>query len=156
MGGAVTDLPNRVLSIRAPWAWSILHWGKTIENRELSFPRSFTGEFWLHVGLWPGTRKPLTMAQHIDMADLIREAKGHAVGHSTQDTLGLFAMRGCIVGRVTLTRYVESSPSPWFITGKLGLVLENPIALRQYVPAVGSQGWWFAKPDVLGQLREAA
>src|SRR3954470_11848796 len=113
-----TELPVRVLSLWAPWCWAILHAGKDIENRALSFPRSFTGEFWLHASLWPGTRKPLTPKKRYEvelaMLDVLERAKGKTEALDPALVDELDAWRGKIVGRVTVTGYVESSPSPWF------------------------------------------
>lgn len=159
MGGAVIELPVRVLSLWAPWAWAILCAGKDIENRSLTFPRSFTGEFWLHASLWPGTRKPLNarqrqeLAEQFDISGSVTEQADALASIASVDEID--AMRGKIVGRVTLTGYVESSPSPWFVPGNVGLRLANPVALRTPVPAVGLQGWWFVKPAELALLRSS-
>jgi len=156
----VTELPVRVLSLWAPWCWAILHAGKDIENRMRSFPRSFVGEFWLHASLWPGTRKPLSRGKQEELIEQFQAAL--AMSGKPRDafpplTLGdLDGMRGKIVGRVTVTGYVEESASPWFVPGSLGLQLTRPHALREPVSAVGAQGWWFATPDEMQQLRDAA
>ncbi len=151
------DLPGRVLSLHAPWAWAVLHAGKNIENRALSFPRSFLGEFWLHASLWPGTRKPLSEAKKNQLIDewcsMIWQSNKHRSAFPVTTFGELDALRGCIVGRVTLTSYTESSASPWFVAGSCGLELRAPKALRVPVPAVGAQGWWFVKPTELAQLR---
>jgi hypothetical protein len=166
MSGAA--LPTMALSLWAPWAWCILHAGKDIENRTLragrgarghgGFPRHFLGEFWLHCSLWPGTRKPLGASGLEEMLDQFQAA--HALCTKPRDqqpeklTLkDLDAMRGKIVGRVTVTGYVEQSESPWFVPGSLGLVLSNPIPLATPVAASGALGWWKVPEDKLAELR---
>ena len=154
----MTELPIRVLSLWAPWAWAILHAGKDIENRTRSFPRTFVGEFWLHASLWPGTRKPLTRGKQEELIEQFQvvQAMSGKPREVPKLTLGeLDAMRGKIVGRVTLTGYVEQSASLWFVPGSLGLQLTGPQALREPVSAVGAQGWWFASPDEMQHLRAA-
>lgn len=153
-------LPNRALSVWAPWVWAILYCGKPIENRRLSFPKSYLGEFWLHASLWPGTRKPLNANQQHELVDEFNTVIVQS-GRSRESfpplKLGeLDAMRGKIIGRVTVTGYVRKSDSPWFAPGGLGLQLSNPIALTRPVEAVGAQGWWFVKPETLQQLAESA
>ncbi len=148
------ELPVRVLSLWAPWIWSILHAGKDVENRTRSFPRSFVGEFWLHGSLWPGTRKPLNDRQRYEL-DLGILAAAEPVGAKPPTIEEIDAMRGKIIGRVTVTGYSELSPSPWYVPGSLGLELRAPKPLREYVPAVGAQGWWFVKPAELAALRAA-
>jgi hypothetical protein len=153
------NLPTRALSLWAPWIWAILHCGKDIENRSLSFPKSYRGEFWLHASLWPGTRTPLNARQQHELVDEFDAVVAQS-GQQRQDfpalTLGaLDAMRGKIIGRVTVTGYVRRSESVWFVPGALGLAIEKPIALKHHVPAVGAQGWWNVKPDVLNDLDRA-
>jgi len=154
------ELPARALSLWAPWAWAILHAGKDVENRTRAFPRSFVGEFWLHASLWPGTRKPLTRGKQEDLIEQFQTTI--AMSGKPRDAfpplkLGeLDAMRGKILGRVTLTGYVVDSGSPWFVPGSLGLTLAEPKALRQPVPAIGAQGWWFVSEDEMAQLMAAA
>jgi hypothetical protein len=163
----MSQLPSFALSIWAPWAFAILHLGKTIENRTLrgakrnGFPRHFFGEFWLHSSLWPGSgRRPLNAAQQHELKDEFRSAFARS-GHSKESfrtvTLDeIDGMRGKIVGRVTVTDYVEQSESPWFVPGSLGLVLTNPVALAAPVEASGALGWWRVPQDKLDQLREGS
>ncbi len=164
-------LPSHALSLWAPWAWCILHAGKDIENRTLragrgarghgGFPRHFLGEFWLHCSLWPGTRKPLNANGLDEMLEQFETA--YALNSIPRDQQpaklslrDLDGMRGKIVGRVTVTGYVEHSDSPWFVPGSLGLVLSNPIAIATPVEASGALGWWRVPEAKLAALRSAA
>jgi hypothetical protein len=168
--GADATLPTMALSLWAPWAFAILHLGKDVENRTLragrgarghgGFPRHFVGAFWLHCSLWPGTRKPLgdagleAMLEQFDSAFLL-STKRRSQLPSSVSLRDLDAMRGKIVGRVTVTGYVEQSDSPWFVPGSLGLVLDNPVPLTKHVPASGALGWWKVPEAQLTELREA-
>ena len=41
-----TPTPQPALSVRQPWAWALLHGGKTIENR--TWRRHYRGRIWIH------------------------------------------------------------------------------------------------------------
>lgn len=157
-------LPTVALSLWAPWAFAILHLGKTIENRSLrgakrnGFPRHFLGDFWIHASLWPGgSQRPLNANQQHELKDEFQSAFARS-GHTKETfrvvTLGeLDGMRGHIVGRATVTGYVESSDSPWYVPGSLGIVVANPVAVATPVAASGALGWWKVPEDKLALLR---
>lgn len=163
-------LPTMALSLWAPWAWAILHAAKDIENRTLrqsgrggrnGFPRHFLGEFWLHCSLWPGGKKPLTqnkLAEMLEQWESVEDCIQLPPGALPQPVTlrSLDEMRGHIVGRVTVTGYVEQSDSPWFVPGSLGLVLANPVPLKTHVAASGALGWWRVPDEKLALLKEAA
>ena len=160
-------LPSVALSVYAPWAFAILHLGKTIENRSLrganrnGFPRRFLGEFWIHASLWPGgSQRPLNANQQHELKDEFQSAFARS-GHTKESfrvvTLGeVDAMRGHIVGRATVTGYVEQSDSPWYAAGSLGIVLANPVALARPVAASGALGWWRVPEAQLAELQVGA
>jgi hypothetical protein len=154
-------LPTMALSLWAPWAFSILHLGKPIENRSIKFPRHFIGEFWLHCSLWPGGRKPLGERGLEEMHDQIEAALACCTMPRQQQPEKLKLrmldeMRGKIVGRVTVTGYVEQSDSPWFVPGSLGLGLANPVPLAKPVAASGALGWWRVLEPQMQELAEVA
>lgn len=152
--------PTMALSLWAPWAWCILHAGKRIENRSLKFPRHFRGEFWLHCSLWPGSgRKPLSANKQHELVDEFNaaiEKSGQPRDSFPSLKFGqLDAMRGHIVGRATVTGYVEESDSPWFVPGSLGIVLANPVPLARPVAASGALGWWKVPETQMRELEAA-
>lgn len=112
----------KVLSIRQPWAWCILH-GKPVENRNL----------------WTSYRGPLGIHAAKGMTrDEYEECRDFAAG------LGLTVPpmpdlpRGGIVGRANLVDCVTSHASPWFF-GRYGLVLADVKPLP-FVPLKGALG----------------
>ena len=42
----------KCLSLRQPWAWAVVHAGKSVENRRWN--TNFRGEFLIHAAVWPG------------------------------------------------------------------------------------------------------
>jgi hypothetical protein len=41
----------RILTVRQPWAWAIIHGGKTVENRVRNIAGDYRGPVLIHVGL---------------------------------------------------------------------------------------------------------
>lgn len=65
--GSVSDLPNLpALSIRQPWAWSIVTVGKDIENR--CWRTKYRGDFLIHAA------KGCTRAEYFDAAEFMLDA----------------------------------------------------------------------------------
>ncbi len=108
------------LSIRQPWAWSIVNLNKDIENR--SWSTKFRGRFLIHAA------KGMTMDEYEDglatakhAATLRPELKG--IIFPGPSRLGPLE-RGGIVGIAEIVDCVEQSESPWFF-GRYGFVLAN-------------------------------
>lgn len=143
-------LPDRAISVRAPWWWAILHMGKDIENR----PRAwhYEGRVWLHASAWwslGGVQDLWTHAR-----DCYRQAGGQP--GDTGITWGdMKAACGSIVGSVRLCGTVEQSDSPWFF-GPYGIVLADPIALATPVPCKGALGLFQPPADVMEALSHVA
>lgn len=100
----------KVISIRQPWAYAILHLGKDIENRDRK--TFFRGRFLIHAGKtfdqigyeWlctEGTRSRLAVIPPPQYYEL-----------------------GGIVGSAVLRDVVRASQSPWFF-GPYGYVLQG-------------------------------
>jgi hypothetical protein len=142
-------LPHLALSLYAPWAWAILHWTKRIENRYAGFPRKHLGPIWLHASLFGKTLE--AMRDEWESVAHMAERAG-APRPEQPVTLGdLQRMRGHIVGRVTITGYIDESEDGWFC-GPTGIVLANPVPLAEPVPCRGALGYWRAPESVLTTL----
>jgi hypothetical protein len=143
----------RVLSIRQPWAWLIIHAGKDIENREwgrkypalqraryLAATRDF---FLIHAG------KGMTRSEYEDAADFVRSGDDRI-----KTTIPAFEdlQRGGIVGIARLTQVVEVSTSPWFF-GPIGLVLQDAASLP-FKPLAGALGFFEAPPELMPMRRD--
>lgn len=143
----VAHIPKRAISLRAPWVYAILHLGKDIENRSLSFPKR-PGWYWLHASLFGGG--PATMAAETEA--MVTMANRAEAGYHPVKTTTLNAMRGNICGIVQIIGHTTESTSPWFV-GPLGLTLGERVALPTLVPAKGALGLWRVQPETLEQLR---
>lgn len=102
----------RILTVKNPWAWAIIHGGKDIENRIRNIAGSYRGPVAIHVGLtWAGSSYdfPLVTAAHARIRDEVdglslpeRESEqmepmtGHIVGVvDLVDVHQADAIRGC-------------------------------------------------------------
>jgi ASCH domain len=125
------------LSIRQPWAWSIIHAGKDIENR--SWNTNYRGRFYIHAA------KGLTRAEYDDFLDFTGDRFRFSLpGHlhcPPADEL----RRGGIIGEAELVDCVREHISPWF-TGKYGFLLRNPKPLP-FRPLSGELGFCIVEPE---------
>ncbi len=112
----------KVLSIRQPWAWCILH-GKPVENR--NWWTSYRGPLGIHAA------KGMTRDEYEECRDF---AAGLGLTVPPMPDLP----RGGIVGRANLVDCVTSHASPWFF-GRYGLVLADVKPLP-FVPLKGALG----------------
>lgn len=132
---------DRALSVRQPWAWSIINAGKDVENRSRVF--GIRGRVYIHASA--GT----TFDEYSCAARMIRER-----GIVLPEPLPPFDMqdRGGIIGSVEIVGVVRASDSPWFV-GPSAYILRNPRPLP-FTPCKGALSFWRVPADVLAQLRE--
>jgi len=126
----------KALSIRQPWAFSIIHGGKDIENR--SWSTRYRGELAVHAA------KGLT-EDEIDAWKLFIDFHDLRGDWLTGKTIGDL-YRGGIIGVVDLLDCVERSSSRWF-SGDYGFVLANPRPIEP-VPCKGRLGLFDLPADV--------
>ena len=125
-----TDLPELALSVRQPWAWAIIHGGKTIENRTMGAIRS-------------GSMDCRRICIHAASGMSEKEYRWGAwklsqVGVTAPRPEALY--RSAIVGIVDVVDIITDSDSPWF-GGPCGLVLEHPQPVEP-IPAKGALGYF--------------
>lgn len=124
------DLPPLALSVRQPWAWAIIHGGKTIENRSMGAIKS-------------GHMDCRRICIHA-AASMKRDEYEWAVWRL--DRHGVICPRpddlvfGAIIGTVDVTDIITESTSEWF-GGQAGLVLKTPVAVSP-IPAKGALGYF--------------
>ncbi len=139
----------KVLSVRQPWAWALIHGGKDVENR--SWKTNYRGLLAIHAG----------KAFDMNRADWDAYSRGvygepfhlMARGYNQQPDHIL----GAIIGYVELFDCVESwkCDSPW----KAGddpdyfcWMVRNPVPLTEPFPIKGQLGIW----EVADALLEVA
>lgn len=114
------------LSLRQPWAWAVVHAGKTIENRRWN--TRFRGPFLIHAA------KAMTREEYEQACDWIDDARGLTIVPSFDDL-----PRGGIVGRANLVEVV--SPQS-----------DLPPSFRRYPDGEGLAGnmWRWHMPEQWG------
>lgn len=120
-------LTMKILSVRQPWAWLIVHGHKDIENR--TWHTKVRGHIQIHAS------KGLTKQEY---ADAVAFAKQAAPRLAIPDFDAL--KRGGIVGTARVVDCVSDSDSPWFV-GPFGFMLADPYPLP-FVECAGALGFF--------------
>lgn len=148
----------KALSLRQPWAWMVVHGGKTIENRV--WKTSFRGEFLIHAS------GGMTHREY-------RDARSFAEGVSPRlrrfaiagrENLGSWPRylpafdeldRGGFVGRAKLVDVLDPPRDfslcrehGWQMPGQFGLVLEE-VAAVPFVACPGALSFWNVGEELL-------
>jgi hypothetical protein len=128
----------RVLTVRQPWAWAIIHGGKDVENRVRSLG-PYRGPVAIHAGVGP-------FAKDNDASRALRAAHGTEVGTEL--------VFGAVIGVVDLYGVHEDCSEPvegygygpvcseWAMTDHHHLCLGDPRPLERPIPATGRLGLW--------------
>ena len=134
------DLPKMALSIRQPWAWTIVHAGKDVENRE--WPTRFVGPVCIHAA------KGMSRDEY---EDCLMTAKDISLTHPFPRGLTMPAFdeipRGGIVGTAEITGCVTRSSSPWFF-GKYGFAIRNARPC-EFIPVKGELGFFDWRKNIV-------
>ncbi|MBF4549250.1 hypothetical protein [Pseudoclavibacter sp. VKM Ac-2888] len=159
----------RVLTVRQPWAWAILHGGKDVENRSRKLAGDYRGPIAIHAAL--GKTAALTDAQERLLLD-----------HDIDGLIGAWlggepVLGGAIVGVVDLVDvhgaigywdrdnrwHLGCCETPWAETGfehasgladqlPVHLVLANPRPLTEPIPFKGGLGLRKLTPDIINLI----
>lgn len=127
----------RVLTVRQPWAWAIIHGQKSVENRSRNIAGSYRGPVAIHAGLglsaegWADRKVQDAMTAAGGIPDW--HVTGRVIG--VVDLVGAHAPDACTRGWC----------SPWAMENHHHLVLANPRPLATPIPAKGRLGLW--RPD---------
>jgi hypothetical protein len=119
----------KVLTVKQPWAWLIIHGGKDIENRTWRTP--YRGPLVIQASSRPQPR----MREFCDQ-----------VANRFGVTLPAEFQYGGAIGVVDVVDCVRSDSSRWF-EGPVGWVLANPRPLP-FIPIAGRLYLFDAPPDV--------
>lgn len=133
----------RILTVRQPWAWAIIHGGKDVENRVRNIAGVYRGPVAIHVALDDAEAAPEWLwRQHADWyRDRAPQPKAFDPAWSD---------RGRVIGVIDLLSVHVTCPpaydptrglcSPWAQEGAWHLRLANPRALVEPIPYRGALG----------------
>lgn len=134
----------KVLTIKQPWAWAIIHGGKDLENRNW-----FPSDKVLKVGerFAVQASKGLTRYEYNDAWTFMQKLGFASVTPPLFEDLE----RGGIIGTVQYDGYVREheTDSPWFM-GKYGLKLSDPQPC-EFKPIKGRLGFFETTKDMGGE-----
>ena len=121
----------RILTVRQPWAWAIIHGGKDVENRSRNIAGDYRGTVAIHAGLAP-------FDPWGPVAEFLHRILGWLPG---SDRL----IYGAIIGVVELVGVHQSWScstvcSLWAEKEANHLVLANPRPLPKPIPYRGALG----------------
>ena len=114
----------KALSVRQPWAWAILHAGKTVENR--SYPTGYRGLVAVHASAQPDRDGDVKL-----LAILGRYA-GDVLDFGS--LLGTVRVIGCVQDADTYSKWAERGAWHW--------LLADPVAFAEPIPCKGRLGLW--------------
>lgn len=134
----------RILTVRQPWAWAIIHGGKDVENRVRNIAGSYRGPIAIHAALSQGTKWEFAAA----WADV--ESLSGQRWPADQNVLG------AIIGLVDLVDVAVPpvfSTSRWAEEGAHHLVLKNPRPLTEPIPFKGALGLRRLDEKTIAQIK---
>lgn len=127
---------EKVLSVRQPWAWLIIHAGKDVENR--TWPTNFLGRVLIHASKTMTTEEYRQCCRFLSTDSRLEEA--------FQKLPERWQLQfGGIIGEVEVVGCVPESESPWFV-GEYGFLLQNAKPLP-FQPCRGALGFFDLRPS---------
>lgn len=156
----------RVLTVRQPWAWAIMHGNKDVENRVRNIAGAYRGPVAIHA------------AKSGDYGALNDPALAAAIEHHAQGMGEAWRYvdlpRGVILGVVDLTdshasgaRYAPVAPGvhqidtskpaccpPWGQRNSQHLTFANPRPLAEPIPYTGALGMRHLNEDTIQSIEE--
>lgn len=154
----------RVLTVRQPWAWAIIHGGKDVENRVRNIAGDYRGPVAIHAGLqydehWASDPLAKAMNEHPGVWNepqpwraQIGAASGTILGVvDLVDVHSCSKISGCVDSndRSDMRRIICS---PWAEVHGTHLVLGNPRPLREPLPFTGALGLRRLDPGVVAEV----
>lgn len=163
----------KALTVQQPYAWAIVHGGKTVENRTQAW--AYRGPLAIHAGArWSLSGGKANVVRQAMRPLLMKRQRGRGIDPAEHPERFPF---GAIIGVVDLvdahlaltcaagdhgemcSAWAESSYDEHGGRTRrdvVHLVLENPRPLPTPIPAKGRLGLWTPDPVVLAQLQEAS
>lgn len=132
----------RVLTVRQPWAWAIIHGGKDVENRVRNVAGAYRGPVAIHAALGVGTDQ-----EFLDNTDRVaRLGPPVPFGLAYGAIIGVVDLGGTHLGsrRPDCCWYddrgMQDRCSPWGESDRFHLELANPRAMEQTLAWTGGLG----------------
>lgn len=141
----------RILTVRQPWAWAIIHGGKDVENRVRNIAGDYRGpvlihtalkrddQGWVDSGAWRLTTsmrgEPMALGAIIGVVDLVDV-------HHDMSCPWEPGRRGYRAGQC----------SPWAEPNAFHLVFANPRALDEPIPYKGALGLRHLDDDTTARI----
>ena len=174
----------RVLTVKQPWAWAIIHGGKDVENRVRNLAGDYRGPVAIHAGLgFDQSADDSDQSWEIRRA-ITAEDQGYPAddsqvwGADTIEETDPRYVRGAIIGVVDLVgvhnsisngqtpmcwgpgeRMTDRGPgfcSPWATRAEKHLEMSSPRALTEPIPWKGALGLRTLPESVIEQIRSAS
>lgn len=157
----------RILTVRQPWAWAIIHGGKDVENRVRNIAGGYRGPVLIHVAkaedmsaMGPADHPALNAAKEAWFPSLSLTQQRTVTQHPWREWFGH------IIGVVDLVdvhaphseRRCGGVKTEWSEPDAWHLVMQNPRALDEPIPYKGALGLrkteFFVSGDWLGEYVE--
>lgn len=157
----------RILTVRQPWAWAIIHAGKTVENRQTNIAGAYRGPVAIHAAKsysdgWVSPQLASAMNRHRGVWEEPqpwRDHFGEIIG--VVDLIGVHRVvegasrRHCEVVTEPTHDSESGACSHWAELGALHLVLQNPRPLAQPIPYRGMLGLRTLDDDTAARIEAA-
>lgn len=137
----------RILTVRQPWAWAIIHGGKDVENRVRNIAGDYRGPVAIHAGLARAATDDAQVVAHRVLtkrrASLVDWSTGqaHGVILGVVDLIDVHHWANCLNPVDPADMSTWSGCSPWAEPVDVHhLMLTNPRALAEPIPYRGALG----------------
>lgn len=122
----------KTLSIQNPWAYWIMYYGKTVENR--SWKTKFRGRILIHASMRWDNNAPISTWRLKSPKASLEEIE--------REIMLCKEINGYILGSVDLVDCVQGSSDPWAQPGLWHWILRDPDVWEKPVFVKGSLGLW--------------
>ena len=148
----------RILTVRQPWAWAIIHGGKDIENRVRNIAGDYRGPVAIHVAKQHEPTqaaeavKQITGQRPQTMKNFLPVDGGHIIG-----LVDLVDVHNCskITGCIDSNEHSDMRRiicSPWAEVHGTHMVLANPRPLAKPIPYRGALGLRRLDEETIAQI----
>lgn len=145
----------RILTVRQPWAWAIIHGGKDVENRVRNIAGDYRGPIAIHVAQADADSAPEPL--WMDQANWYRARRPQSKKFEPE-----WSDRGAIIGVVDLVDVHHDSThgestntcSDWAQESVWHISFENPRPLAEPIPYKGALGLRHLDDATIARIRD--